>query len=174
MSCCKLGTLQTRDWEPVTVTLQALSLVERAEPSQVCFTPHLRDQRSIWMQDGCKVYMESYMALNGSCFMATWTIFKNHFLEVGLTQNRKTMPLWTFTTIDWFYFYHVWGPAWIEIQWNSIWLRVWSHMTTSHYTSGPMTTLHDFGGVLGWPLDTFFWALPTSWSWLLARVWSGP
>ena len=22
-----------------------------------------------------------------------------------------------------------------------------------------MTTLHDFGGVLGWPLDTFFWAL---------------
>jgi hypothetical protein len=30
-------------------------------------------------------------------------------------------------------------------------------------------------GVLGWwPLDTFFWALIISWSWLLARVWSGP
>ena len=24
-----------------------------------------------------------------------------------------------------------------------------------------MTTLHDFGGVLGWPLDTFFWAFET-------------
>jgi hypothetical protein len=39
------------------------------------------------MQDGCKVYMDSYMASNGSCFMITWTILKNHLLEVGLTQN---------------------------------------------------------------------------------------
>ena len=52
-------------------------------------------------------------------------------------------------------FYHVWGPAWIEIHWNSIWLRARSHMT-SHYTWGSVTTLHDFGGVLGRPLDTFF------------------
>ena len=33
------------------------------------------------MQDGCKVHMDLYMALNGSCFMATWTIFKNHLFE---------------------------------------------------------------------------------------------
>jgi hypothetical protein len=39
------------------------------------------------MQDGCKVYMDSYMSSNGSCFMVTWTIFKNHLLEVGLTQK---------------------------------------------------------------------------------------
>jgi hypothetical protein len=45
------------------------------------------------MQDGCKVYMDSYMASNGSCFMVTWTIFKNHLLEVGLTQNRETVAL---------------------------------------------------------------------------------
>ena len=50
-------------------------------------------------------------------------------------------------------FYHVWGPAWMEIHSNSICLRVQSHMT-SHYTWGSATTLHDFGG-LGWPLDTF-------------------
>ena len=31
-----------------------LSLVEKAEPAQVCFTLHLRDQRSKWMQDGYK------------------------------------------------------------------------------------------------------------------------
>ena len=37
-----------------------------------------------------------------------------------------------------------------------------------------MTTLHDFGGVLGRPLDTFFRAFTTSWSQLLTRVWSGP
>ena len=32
-----------------------------------------------------KVYMDSYMVSNGSCFMVTWIIFKNHLLEVGLT-----------------------------------------------------------------------------------------
>ena len=37
-----------------------------------------------------------------------------------------------------------------------------------------MTTLHGFGGALGQPLDTFFWALTISWSQLLARVRSGP
>ena len=88
----------------MTITLQALSLVEKAEPVQVCFTLHLRDQRSMWMQDGCKVYMDSYMASNGSCFMVTWTIFKNHLLEVGLTQNWETMTLQTLTTVDLFYF----------------------------------------------------------------------
>ena len=56
------------------------------------------------MQDGCKVHMDSYMASNGSCFMVTWIIFKNHLLEVGLTQNRETMALRTLTTVDLFYF----------------------------------------------------------------------
>jgi hypothetical protein len=60
------------------------------------------------------------------------------------------------------------------IHWNSIWLRVRSHMT-SHYTRGSVTTqLRDFGGVLGQPLDTFYWVLPIPWSRLLAHVWSGP
>jgi hypothetical protein len=55
------------------------------------------------MQDGCKVYTGSYMASNGSCFMVTWIIFNNHFLEVGLTQNMEIMALQTLTTIDLFY-----------------------------------------------------------------------
>ena len=50
-----LGPLHTRVWEPVTITLQALSLVEKAELGQVPFTLRLRDQQSMWMQDGCKV-----------------------------------------------------------------------------------------------------------------------
>jgi hypothetical protein len=36
--------------------------------------------------------------------MVTWIIFKNHLLEVGLTQNHETMALQTLTTIDLFYF----------------------------------------------------------------------
>jgi hypothetical protein len=37
-------------------------------------------------------------------FMVTWIIFKNHLLEVGLTQNQETMALRTLTTINLFYF----------------------------------------------------------------------
>jgi hypothetical protein len=106
---CKMDVKST--WIPtwhqmgrVSWSLQALSLVEKAEPVRVRFTLCLRDQRSMWMQDGRKVYMDSYMAPNGSCFMVTWIIFKNHLLEVGLTRNRETMVLWTFTTVGLFYF----------------------------------------------------------------------
>jgi hypothetical protein len=98
------GAFHAWDWEPMIITLQALSLVEKAEPIQVRFTLHLRDQRSMWMQDGCNVYVDSYMASYGSCFMVTWTIFKNHFLEVGLTQNQETIALGMLTTIELFYF----------------------------------------------------------------------
>ena len=56
------------------------------------------------MQDGCKVYMVSYMASNRSCFMVTWIIFKNHLLEVGLTQSRESMTFRTLITVDLFYF----------------------------------------------------------------------
>ena len=56
------------------------------------------------MQDECKVYMDSYMASNKSCFMVTWTILKNHLLEVSPTQTRKTMALRMLTTVGLFYF----------------------------------------------------------------------
>jgi hypothetical protein len=55
------------------------------------------------MQDGCKVYMVSYMASVGACFMVTWIIFKNRLLEVGLTQNHETMALRMLTAIDLFH-----------------------------------------------------------------------
>ena len=85
---------------PMTITLQALPLVEKAERVQVRFTLRLRDQ----LQDECKVYMDSYMASNGSCFLVTWITLRNHLLEVGLTQNQETMALQTLTTVDLFYF----------------------------------------------------------------------
>jgi hypothetical protein len=46
---------------------------------------------------GVRVCMDSYMASNGSCFVITLILFKNHLLEVCLTQNRwnKTMALRT-------------------------------------------------------------------------------
>jgi hypothetical protein len=56
------------------------------------------------MQDGCKVYMDSYMASNGSFVMVTWTILKNDLLEVGLTQHWETMALQMLTTVSSLYF----------------------------------------------------------------------
>ena len=53
------GPLHTRDWEPMTITPQAFSLMEKAEPVQVCFTLRSSDQQSMWMLDECKVYMDS-------------------------------------------------------------------------------------------------------------------
>ena len=71
-------------------------------------------------------------------------------------------------------FYHMWGLTWIEIHWNGIWLRAWSHMT-SHYRTLEDPWLHSmiFGGDLGRPFRAFLWALTISWSQLLACVWSG-
>jgi hypothetical protein len=64
------GPLHTRDWEHVMSTLQAFSLVENAKLVQIRFTLCLGDlclgdQRSMWMHDGCKVYVDSYMASIG-------------------------------------------------------------------------------------------------------------
>ena len=98
-----LGSLHTRDWGPVTIAFQALSLVEKAEPVQVRFTLRLRDQQSMQMQYGCKDYMNSYMASTGPCFMVIWTIWKKHLLEVSLTQKWETMALRMLTIVDLFY-----------------------------------------------------------------------
>ena len=127
----------------------------------------------MWMQVGCK-------SLHGFLHGIKWIMFHGHldYFQQPLPGGRYNTKLGDHGTLNshnrWFIlFYHVWGPAWIEIHWNSIWLRARSHMT-SHCTWGSVTTWHDFRGVLGWPLDTFFWALTNSWSRLLARVWSGP
>ena len=152
----------------MTIKLQEFSLVEKEEPVKVRFTLRLRDQHSMWKQDGYKVYMDSHIASNGSCFMVTRNIFQNHLLEIGLTQNHGTLNACN----HWFIlFYHVQGPAWIEIHRNSIRSRAHSHMT-SHYTWESVTTLHDFGGVLGWPLDTLFWVsqFHGHGSWLMCEV----
>ena len=157
-----LGPLHTRDWEPVTITLQALSLVEKAEPVQVRFT------RGTNGECECKMDVKS---LHGVLHGIKWMMFHGHldyFQKPSLGGRPKTKSGDRSTPNAhnrWFIiFYHVWGSTWIEIHWNSIWLRA------------PITydfTLHDFRGVLGRPLDTFFWVLTISRSRLLARVWHG-
>ena len=117
-----LGPLHKRDWETVTVTLQALSLVEKANPVQVRFTLHLRDQWSMWMKDGCKVYMDPTWHRTDH---VSWSL--GLFLKPISWRRSNTTPGDRGTSYahnHWFILlYHVWGSAWIGIHWNSIWLR---------------------------------------------------
>jgi hypothetical protein len=80
----------------------------------LCFTLRLRDQWSEYVNAkvDVNVYMDSYMASNGSCFMVTWIVFKNHLLDVGLTQNcQESTTLRMFTTVGLFCFIMLTGPA---------------------------------------------------------------
>jgi hypothetical protein len=109
----------------------------------------------MWLQDGCKVYMASYMAPNGSCFVVTWIMFKTRLLEVGLTWNREIMALRTLSIVGLFYCVMCEDPheqKFIEIAFGWGYGHVWLHTTLE----GMLTTLHDFGGVLGRFLGTYF------------------
>ena len=113
----------------MTITLQALSLVEKAEPVQVRFTLRLRDQWSMWMQDGCKVYVDFYMGIKWITFHGHWDSFQKP--PLGGRPNTKIRDHGTPNAHNHWYnlFYHVWGLAWIRIHWNRIWLRAQSHFT---------------------------------------------
>ena len=72
----------------MTVTLQALSLVEKAELVKVHFTLCSRDQWSKWMQDGYKVYMDSYMVSKGSCVHG----YLDYYQKSSLRSRPNTKP----------------------------------------------------------------------------------
>jgi hypothetical protein len=99
---CRIrGPLPTRDCEPVTITLQALSLVERRGRSK--FTSHYASGTNRVSE--CKMDVKS-------TWIPTWhqmdhgylDYFQNHLVEVGLTHSRKTMALRKLTTVGLFYF----------------------------------------------------------------------
>ena len=134
-----------------------------------------RDQRSMWIQGGCKVYMDSYMASNGNCFMVTWIDFNNHLLEAGLTQNHwETMALRMLTTVGLFYSIMLedphehkfvemafgWGPGHIRL--HTTLESPWPHDTSLEVCWDGLWTL-SFG------LSQFH-----GHGSFLARVWSGP
>ena len=88
------ATSQTRLRTRVHFTLSTLIGGKgRADPSSLHTT---LEGPAEWVCE-CKMDVKStwipYMASNGSCFMVSWTIFKNHLLEVALIQNRETMAL---------------------------------------------------------------------------------
>ena len=144
-------------------------LNKNMEPVQVYSTQHLRDQHSKFKQDGCKIYIDSYMALSGSCFII---IFKdppfggrlqtepwdlgipksyNHWLIILSLVRTPYEYKFIVTTFGW-------GPG-----------NLWLHSTLE----GPW--VHYMILEVSWDnLWIFYWAPMHSWWWLLAHVWSGP
>jgi hypothetical protein len=61
-------------------------------------------------------WIHSYMALNGSCFMVTWTILQKPY--GGGRPNSKSRHHGTLNAHNhWFLlYYHVWRSAWIEVH----------------------------------------------------------
>ena len=142
----------------------------------------LHFKHSHWWKQRSRSKFASYYAwgTNGVCeckmdvkftWISTWHQMVHVSWSLGLFSyspfgGRSNTKLGDHVTPNaynhWFIlFYHVWGPAWIDIHWNSILLRA-----RSHYTWGTMTTLHDFE--VSWD---GLWTLSFG---LLARVWSGP
>ena len=63
------------------------------------------------MQDGCKVYMDSFMISNGSMFHGHLDYFQKPPLKGRPNTNRETMALQTLTTVVLFYFIMWEDPA---------------------------------------------------------------
>ena len=130
-SCIIKATLHTR-LGPWPLHFKHSYWWKRWSRSQFALTLRLRDQWSKGMQDGCEVYMDSYMASNGPCFMVTWTIFKNQLLEVGLRCSWEIMALQNLIIIDLLCCIICEDPTWIDFHWNSYSPRanyIWLHTT---------------------------------------------
>ena len=86
----------------------------------------------------------------------SWSLGLLSKLPLGGRRNTKPGDHGTPNTHNhWLLLFHnAWGPTRIKTHWNSFWLRVRSHMT-SHYTWGPMITLHEMGGDLGMTFGHF-------------------
>ena len=111
-----LGPLHTQDWEPVTITLQALSLVEKAERSK--FASHYA-----W---GTNIVCECKMDVK-STWIPTWHQMNHVSWLLGLFSkpplggrpNTKPGDHGTPNAHNhcFILIHHAWGPAWID--WNS-------------------------------------------------------
>ena len=145
--------------------------MEKTEPVQVRFTPRLRDQRVCGCKMDAKVYMDSYMASNGSYV----DYFQNP--PLGGRPNTKSGDFGTSNAHNrWFLlFYHVWRSTWIEFieitfGWgpSHIWLHTnlegtWPHymilkvcwMAFGHFLLGSHTFMvMALGSCVKWPYDT--------------------
>ena len=103
------GPLHTQDWEPVTNTLQALPLVEKVRWSRSKFASHYACKVCECNMDAKSTWIHTWHQMDH--VSRSLGMLSNLLWEVGLTQNRETMALWTLTIVDVFYFIMVEDPS---------------------------------------------------------------
>ena len=149
-------------------------------------------KHSHWWESQVKFASHYAWGTNGACegkmdVKSTWTttrhrmecvswslgiFFKNHLLEVGLTQNQER-PRHSKRSQPLIYPIFIMCEDMHENKFiqNNCWSRAWSH-TTSQYTW--VTTQNDFGGVLWRPLSHFHLGSHNSMGTALGLRWSDP
>ena len=130
------------------------------------------DRVCMWTQDGWKGLHGFLHGIERILFHGRLDFFLK-ILPLGGRPRTKPGNHGTLNVYNcWFIlFYHVWGPAWIEIRWNTTigWGpgHIWLHTTLGGPRPRYMILEVSWDG-------TFFWALRISWSRRLVCVWSGP
>ena len=149
--------LHTQDCEPVSIALQALSLVKKVEPVQARFTLRLRDQRR-----ECKVDVKStWIPIWHQMDHVSRSFESFSKPPLGGRRNTKLRRLWHFK-ISQLIFSHLWIGS--RMNRNSL---------KKHLVEGPVTNdytlhlrVHDhstwFWKCLGLTFGHFFWALTIS------------
>jgi hypothetical protein len=131
--------LRARDHYPLSTLIGSKG---RAGP--ILLHTILRDQRSMWMQDGCKVYMDGFQ--HGIKWIMSCGQLE--YFQKPPLGGRPNTKLWDHDSPGnrWsILFYHLWGPLWIEIHWNSIWLRARDHATWLWRVCWDVLWTHSFG-----------------------------
>ena len=120
------GPLRRRDWVPVSIAPSSTLLGGKGAAGPSSGPTEYVNAR--WMQ-----------SLHGFLHGIEWIMFHgySHCFQKSSRGGRPNTIRGDYGTLNahnrWFILFdHVWGSAWIEIHWNSIWLRVdhiWLHTT---------------------------------------------
>ena len=104
------------------------------------------------MQERSKLYMNSYMASNGSRFMVTWIVYKKPHLGGRCNTRPRDHGTPKYHSRCFILFHHARGP---RMNRNAL---KW-HLNEHLVTYGAVTTRHGSRGVLGRPLKILFWVV---------------
>ena len=159
----------------MTITLQALSIVEKVEPVQVRFTLRLRDQRSMWMEDGCKIYMiPTWHQMDYISWLLG--VFSKTILSRYAASTAAPYPL-GFIHLDWDGWILVvqkkapnWGAS--SLAWHSCQIKSYEWVCGESLCEVKITCFCNKSWVL-LPLLTLLYSPVMEWeiAWLIVCIW---
>ena len=116
-------------------------------------------------------------SLHGFLHGIIWIMFHSHLdyfqkPPLGSRLNRKLGDHGTPNAHNrrFILFYHAWGPSWIEIRWNSNWLRARLHMTWGSHCTWPHYMILEVCWDCLWTLSFGLSQFHGHGSWLVCEV----